>query len=90
MTKLAVMMKANQLTTLFAMMGYQTTFSVGQDKGTKEIDVTVFFDDENQRNHIERNMLKLMDDGDAMETKYHSAKFPEGSGWVTYTKKYEI
>ena len=90
MTKLAVMLKANQVTTLFAMMGYQVTFTVGTEGCTKEIDVTVFFKDENQRDHIERNMIKLMDEGDTMKTKYFSKESSIIGGWVTYTKKYEI
>lgn len=68
--KLQTILLANSVYTMYAMMGFHVTMRCGTDGGEHSCEVTVFWDDENQRSFINRKIKGCLRDGDAQSERY--------------------
>lgn len=81
--KLQTILLANSIYTMYAMMGFHVTMTVGTDGCTHSCEVTVFWKDENQLSFIRDKSIGLLRDGDAYSEDYHTdASLP--GGWTTF------
>ena len=86
--KLQTILMANSIYTMYAMMGFHTTMTVGTDECTHDVDVTVFWNDENQLRFIRDKSHGLLRDGDGYEEKLLNDDKLEG-GWVAFNLKFK-
>lgn len=87
-SKLQTILQANSIYTLYAIFGFHTTMTVGTDSCTHDVDVTVFWNDEDQLRFIRDKSHGLLRDGDSYEEKLHNDDKLEG-GWVTFNLKFK-
>ena len=87
-SKLQTILQANSIYTMYAIYGFHTTMTVGTVDCTHDVEVTVFWNDENQLRFIREWSHGLLRDGDGYEEKLHNDANLEG-GWVTFNLKYK-
>lgn len=86
--KLQTILLANSIYTMYAMMGFHTTMTVGTDDSTHVVEVSVFWDDENQLNFIRDKSLGLLRHGDGYRACNHNDSKLKG-GWCDFTLYFE-
>ena len=86
--KLQTVLQANSVYTLYVMMGFHCTMTVGKESSLHQVDVSVFWNDDNQRELVGFKSRGLLRDGDAYEECYHRNPDLSG-GWTTFTFYFE-
>lgn len=86
--KLQTILQANSISTLFMMMGFHTTMTVGSEDSLHQVEVTVYWNDENQLRLIRDNSRGLLRDGDGYREANHNN--PELSGgWCDFILEFK-
>lgn len=86
--KLQTILMANSILTMYAMMGFHSYMRVGKDDSMHEVDVTVFWNDENQLRFIRDKSHGLLRDGDGYQEKMHDDPSYSG-GWCSFILKFK-
>lgn len=86
--KLQTILMANSIYTMYAMMGFHTTMTVGTDDCTHDVEVTVFWNDENQLRFIRDKSHGLLRDGDGYREKLYDDPSFSG-GWCDFILYFE-
>lgn len=86
--KLQTILQANSLFTMYAMSGFHCTMTIGTNDCSHYVDVTVFWDDDEQLNFIRCGSVGLLRDGDGYQCQQHPDNgFP--GGWVEFIFYFE-
>lgn len=86
--KLQTILQASSIYTMYAMMGFHTTMTVGNEDSMHQVEVTVFWNDENQLRLIRDKSHGLLRDGDGYQERNHNDPDLWG-GWVDFILEYK-